>query len=477
MKTPINEIVSLEKVDDIGLISLKNPPVNAASHALRTGLLEAVTQADDDPDIHVIALYGEGRSFIAGADIREFGQQPREPLLPGICTRIEAAKTPVISILHGAALGGGLETALGTHGRVAIEGVKIGFPEVTLGIIPGAGGTQRAPRLCGIPAALDLITTGRRISPAEALKLRLVDRVTTGAPRHVALSAAREVLAGTFQTRRVRDMDVIPDPDAIVRAKEDVVRRAPNLFSPLKCVEAVEASTRPIDEGIPFERALFRECIDSPQRAGLIHAFFAERAVAKIPEADAIPRHIETIGIVGSGTMGSGIATAALLSGFSVVLTERDEEALRRGRETISRNLDGAVKRGKLSEDKRALVGDALDATVSLAGLAEVDLVIEAAFEDMAVKKEIFEQLDRICKPGALLATNTSYLDINEIAAATGRPEDVFGLHFFSPAHVMRLLEVVVADQTAPDAVATGFALARGFRKVAVRAGVCDGFI
>ncbi|MFY0690576.1 MAG: enoyl-CoA hydratase/isomerase family protein [Paracoccaceae bacterium] len=477
MKTAVNEIVSLEKIEGIGLISLHNPPVNAASHALRTGLLEAVEQADHDPDIRVIALYGEGRSFIAGADIREFGKPPMEPLLPGISTRIETAETPVISVLHGAALGGGLETALGTHGRVAIEGVKIGFPEVTLGIIPGAGGTQRAPRLCGIPAALDLITSGRRIDAPEALALGLVDRVTTGAPRDVALAAARKVLAGTFPTRRVRDIDVAPDPDAIARAKTEVVRRAPNLFSPLKCVEAIEASTRPVDEGMTFERALFRECIDSPQRAGLIHAFFAERAVAKIPEADAIPRKIDSIGVVGAGTMGSGIATAALLAGFSVVLADSDEDSLWRGRETIWRNLDGAVARGKLSQARRAGLGDNLKTTTALADFATVDLAIEAAYEDMAVKKAIFERLSEVCKTGALLATNTSYLDIDEIAAVTDRPEDVLGLHFFSPAHVMRLLEVVVAEKTAPDAVATGFALAKGLRKIAVRAGVCDGFI
>ncbi|MBU2358776.1 MAG: 3-hydroxyacyl-CoA dehydrogenase, partial [Alphaproteobacteria bacterium] len=270
---------------------------------------------------------------------------------------------------------------------------------------------------------------------------------------------------------------VTVDPQQIAAAKAAVQAQAPHLYSPLKCVEAIAACDRPILDGMDIERALFRDCLDSPQRAGLIHAFFAERAVAKIPERDAAPRSVASVGIIGGGTMGSGIATACLMAGLRVRLNERDADALARGRQTILSNLDGAVKRGKMKADARTDAEHRLSASTVLGDFDDVDLVIEAAFEDMGVKIDLFTQLDAICKPGAVLATNTSYLDIDRIAAATARPQDVIGLHFFSPAHIMKLLEVVVADKTAPEVVATGFALAAKLKKVAVRAGVCDGFI
>jgi len=478
MSEPHSETVTIEQTGAIALIPLDNPPVNAASHAVRSGIMAALDNLQADNTVKAIAIYGKGRTFIAGADIREFGKPPMPPSLPEICNAIEACSKPVVAVIHGTALGGGFEVAMAAHARIAVKGSHVGLPEVTLGILPGAGGTQRAPRLAGMAAALDLITTGRRISVKEAKTLGLVDDIRAETPRDIALAAAEEVIAGTLQTRRTGDLAVTEDTGALDAARAALAARQPHLFSPQNCVEAVAASVLPIEDGLKRERALFKECLDHPQRAALVHAFFSERAVAKIPEAGATPREVNRLGVIGGGTMGSGIATAALLSGLEVILAERDEDGLARGAATIGKNLAGAVKRGKLSEEKRAtILSDKLTATTDLGRFAEVDLVIEAVFEDMDVKKDIFRQLDKVCRKGAVLATNTSYLDVNEIAAVTSRPEDVIGLHFFSPAHVMRLLEVVVAEKTAPDAVATGFALGRRLGKVCVRAGVCDGFI
>ncbi len=467
--------VRVEREDDIALVVIDSPPVNAAGWAVRKGLDDAIAALDADDEVGVIAIYGAGRTFIAGADIREFGKPPRDPWLPAICNRIEACETPVISVLHGTALGGGLEVAIATHARIALPGTIVGFPEVTLGILPGAGGTQRAPRLAGIRPALDLIVTGRRIDAAKAKELGLIDEIAEGEPRELALRYARDVLSGALPTRRTRDLQPQPDDAALQETRDRLKQKQSHLFAPFRCVDAVAASLGPIEEGLKEERRLYQECMESPQRAGLIHAFFAERAVQKIPEAGATPRKIESVGVIGGGTMGTGIATACLLAGLPVTLVEQDDKALERARATIDRNLDGAVERGKLSHSARA--GVSLNATTELASLGTDDLIVEAVYEDLEIKRDIFQHLDRITHRGPILATNTSYLDVNEIAAATERPEDVIGLHFFSPAHVMRLLEVVVADKTAPDVVATGFALAKRLGKVAVRAGVCDGFI
>ncbi len=473
-----NQTVSIEEVGPVALVVIDNPPVNATSHAVREGLVTAFRALAARPEIEVIALYCAGRTFIAGADIREFGKPPREPSLPDVCNLIEASETPVLAVVHGTALGGGFEVALAAHSRVALPGARVGLPEVTLGVLPGAGGTQRTPRLIGVAAAVEMITSGRQVGAQEALELGLVDRIGDGTPREAALAAAEDVRAGRLAARRSGELQAAPDDAALTKARERLARTQPHLVSPLKAVDAIAAGIGPLDEGLRLERQLFMECIESPQRAGLIHAFFAERAVAKIPEADATPRPVESVGVIGGGTMGSGIATAVLLAGLPVMLAERDDEALARGRGTIEKNLAQAVKRGKLAEEKRtAILADALTTTTDLEAFAETDLVVEAVFEDMGVKTDIFGRLDKVCKPGAVLATNTSYLDVNEIAAATSRPADVIGLHFFSPAHVMRLLEVVVADRTAPEVVVTGFALAKRLRKVAVRAGVCDGFI
>ena len=476
-KKDINQVVSIEVADDYALICLNNPPVNAASQLLRQGLQDAMAFCTAQSDIKAIAIYGAGRTFVAGADIKEFGKPSQAPFLPELVNTIEQSSTPVISILHGTALGGGLEIALGTHARVGIKGLRLGLPEIHLGLLPGAGGTQRTPRLVGIPAALEMILSGRHVPAAEALELGLIDQLCEGQARDVAINAAKDVLAGRLKARRTDQITVKPNHAHLDEVEAKLMATQAHLFSPHKCVEAVRASSLPINEGLKVERQAFMECMDTPQRAGLIHAFFGERAVSNIPEAKGAAREIAKIGIIGGGTMGSGIATACLLSGLSVKLLETAQENLDRGRATITKNLEGAVKRGKLSQDKFDMVLSNLDGSLEISNFSDVDLVIEAAFEDMAIKKEIFTKLDAVCKKGAVLASNTSYLDINEIAAVTKRPEDVIGLHFFSPAHVMKLLEIVVADKTAPDVVATGFALAKKLRKIGVKAGVCDGFI
>lgn len=470
--------VRIEREGDIALICIDNPPVNATGQAVRAGLLAAAETIEADDAIKAAAIYCAGRTFVAGADIREFGKPPQEPHLPNVYDVIEAMKTPIVSVIHGTALGGGLELALSTHARIGIEGAKVGLPEVLLGILPGAGGTQRLPRLAGVKASLDLILSGRHAPATEALEMGILDKLVSGEPRAIALEAAKDVLEGTLATRRTADLKATPDPEAIAAAKAKLAKTAKMLFSPHRCVECVETATETtLTEGLKIERAKFRECMETPQRAGLVHAFFAERAVADIPEKGAKARPIDSVGVIGGGTMGSGIATSALLAGLPVTLIEVAQEGLDRGVGTITKNLEGAVKRGKLSQEKYEATLARLTPSLDMGTLASADLVIEAVFESMDVKKDIFTKLDSICKEGAVLASNTSYLDINEIAAMTKRPEDVIGLHFFSPAHVMRLLEIVVADKTAPEVVATGFALAKRLRKVGVRAGVCDGFI
>lgn len=469
--------VSVEFVDDLALICIDNPPVNASSTAVRQGIVAALDEVGQAENVKAIGLYCAGRTFVAGADITEFGKPPVDPILPEVCNRLENNEIPVVAAIHGTALGGGLELTLGCHARVAVPSAKVGLPEVLRGVLPGAGGTQRVPRLIGISNTLDMTLSGRPVTATKAQEMGLIDRLYEGEPREVALAAAKDAANGALATRRTCDLVTAPDDAAISAAKEKVVQKNPHLISPLKCVEAVAASTGDFKEGLALERAGFMTCVTSPQSKGLIHAFMGERAVAKIPEKDASAREIASLGVIGGGTMGSGIATSALMSGLPVTLVEITQEALDRGVATITGNLEGAVKRGKMSAEKRDAALKMLAASTTLESLNEVDLVIEAVFEDMSIKKEIFGKLDGICKEGAILASNTSYLDIDEIAAQTRRASDVLGLHFFSPAHIMRLLEVVVGAETSPEVVSTGFALAKKMRKVAVRAGVCDGFI
>lgn len=469
--------VGVETQGDIGLIRLNNPPVNALGAAVRQGISDAIAQLADDASVKVIAIYGEGRALSAGADIREFGKAPVSPSLPDVLNIVEASEKPVVAVVHGTTFGGGLELALASHARVGLPGGRVGLPEVTLGILPGAGGTQRLPRFVPLENAIEIISSGRHLPIAEAHDLGILDRMGQGEPREAAIAAAQAVLSEELATRRTSDIVVHPDPAIIGAAIEKLRKKRPALEAPIKAVQAIGHAGKPIAEGLKAERALFMELMESPDRQGLIHAFNAERAVRHIPEANATPREITSAGVIGGGTMGVGIATALVTAGIPVTLIEMAPERAEAARAAIAKNLDGAVKRGKMSADARDKAVAAVTAETELDHLANVDLVIEAVFEEMAVKTEIFGKLDKICKAGAILGTNTSYLDVNAIAATTSRPQDVIGLHFFSPAHVMRLLEVVVGDKTAPEVVATAWALAARMKKVAVRSGVCDGFI
>ncbi len=472
------EAIGYERNGDIAILKAQNPPVNALGYDVRVGLMEGIARAETE-GAKAALIYGEGATYFAGADIREFGQPPRGPMLPDVCDRIEASPLLVVSSMHGTALGGGLEVALSTHYRIAVPTAKVGLPEVLLGILPGAGGTQRLPRVAGVEAALDLITTGRHVAADEALKLGILDRIEAGEPREIGLAYVRELLDAEAPRRPVRDM-AAPDPVDFDAVYDSVLKRGRGQISPATAVRAVQAATElPFDRGMARERELFMELMNTDQRQGLIHAFFSERAVSKLPELKGVePRPLSAIGVIGGGTMGAGIATAALLSGLTVTMLEMSPQAAEAAKGRISGNLQGALKRGKIGpETFETLTEKALTLATDYEALKDADLVIEAVFEEMEVKKQVFAQLDAVCKPGAVLATNTSYLDVNEIAAVTGRPADVIGLHFFSPAHVMKLLEVVVADRTAPDVVATGFALGKRLGKISVRAGVCDGFI
>ncbi|KAA0090548.1 3-hydroxyacyl-CoA dehydrogenase [Paraburkholderia sp. T12-10] len=484
--SPASPVVSRTLHGNVLVVGIDHPPVNALSVDVRRGLVEAIEAAQADPAVTAVLIVGAGRNFIAGADIREFGKPPLAPLLPTVCNRIEACPKLVVAAIHGAALGGGLEIALAAHYRLAVRGAKLGLPEVQLGLLPGAGGTQRTPRLIGAAAALDLMLSGRHARAEEALQLGLIDRL--GATDDVlgeGLAYVRELLAAHAAVRPTRAASALSDAGvdamraAVEAARKETATRARGLFSPMKIIDAVEAAfTLPFDEGLALERRLFVECLESPQRAGLVHAFFAEREVAKAPETKAAtPRAVATIGVVGGGTMGAGIAVAVLDAGLPVTMIERDDEALARGRAHVERVYDGLVAKGRIKTDAKAAALARFTGSTSYEALAQADLVIEAVFEDMAVKKAVFSELDRVCKRGAVLATNTSYLDIDEIAGATSRPADVIGLHFFSPANIMKLLEIVVPARVSADVVATAFELARQLRKVPVRAGVCDGFI
>lgn len=463
----------------VGVITIANPPVNAMSLAVRQGLVEAADAFAADEQARSAVLLCDGRTWVAGADISEFGKPPVEPYLPDVINHLEALEKPVVAAIHGTALGGGLELALGAHVRIAAPTARMGLPEVTLGLLPGAGGTQRVPRLTGLAPALEMMTSARQIPAPEALEMGLIDRLAGGDLTAEAMDFARE-LAGSAP-RRTGDLPMPDnDPALVAEMKAKLARKHPGQVAQARAIDAViEGLDLPLVEGIAQERAKFLELMQTPQRAAMIHAFFSERAVAQLPEiAGVTPRAFDRIGVIGGGTMGAGIAVSALLAGLDVTLIERDDAAAEKAAAGVTKMLEGSVKRGKLKADKRdAILSGSFRAAGDYAALSQADLIIEAVFEKMEVKEEVFTRLDAIAKPGAILATNTSYLDVNRIADVTSRPQDVIGLHFFSPAHVMRLLEVVVADKTAPEVTATGFALARKLKKIAVRAGVCDGFI
>jgi len=476
----MSSTVSYSLQDNIGVISVDNPPVNALSHAVRQGLLDAITTAQSDAS-EAVVIVCEGRTFIAGADITEFGKPLQSPWLPELLDTIEASSKLVVAAIHGTALGGGFETALAAHYRCAISSAKVGFPEVKLGLLPGAGGTQRTPRLAGVKASLDLITTGAPITAGQAGQIGLIDEIIDGDLREGAINWAKELIADGLPIRRSSEQ-AVPDYEASIfdEYRAAVEKRARGQIAPAHIVSAVEAAaTSTFEEGLAVERDLFMECMESSQSAGMRHIFFAERQASKIEglAKDTPRRAVESVGIIGGGTMGGGIAMSFANAGIPVTMIEISDEALERGLSIIERNYGGSVKRGKLSEEKAAACRALISGSTDYAALADVDMVIEAVFEDPDLKKKIFTQLDAVCKPGAILATNTSYQDVDAIAAATKRPEDVIGMHFFSPAHIMKLLEVVRGEKTADDVLATVMALARKIRKVAVVSGVCYGFI
>jgi 3-hydroxyacyl-CoA dehydrogenase len=480
----MTDVVRLELQGEVALITVNNPPVNALGQAVREGLLQAFQSAEADPQIRAVVLVCEGSTFIAGADIKEFGKPPQAPSLPEVIEVIEGSGTPSVAVIHGTALGGGLEVALGCHYRIARRDAKVGLPEVKLGLLPGAGGTQRLPRLAGVEKALDMIVSGAPIGAAEAVEHNIVDELFDGDLREAGLAYARRMIEEGRAPRRTGEQTLgleNADNEALIRAKHaEVAKRMPGLFSPLRCIAAVEAATKlPLAEGLKRERELFAECLNSPQRGALVHSFFAERQASKINDlpADVKPRPINSAAVIGGGTMGVGIALSFANAGVPVKLLEISEDALQRGLQRARDTYAASVKRGSLTADAMEQRLQLIEGVTDYSALADADVVIEAVFEEMGVKQTVFEQLDTVCKPGSILASNTSSLDLNAIAAFTKRPEDVVGLHFFSPANVMRLLEVVRGEKTSDEVLATAMAIGKQLKKVSVVVGVCDGFV
>jgi 3-hydroxyacyl-CoA dehydrogenase len=476
-------VISTRRDDDILIVTANNPPVNALSAQVRAGLAAAMEQANADDSVRAVVIIAAGRTFFAGADITEFGKPPIEPSLPAVIDTIERCGKPVVAAIHGTALGGGLEVALGCHYRIAAASAKLGLPEVKLGILPGAGGTQRLPRVVGVAEALPMIVSGSPIPAAKAHQIGLIDRIVDdGALDAQAVAFAREVVGKNDHPISSARTDRISDTPASFfdEYRAANARRIKGQDAPAACIEAVEAAVSlPFAEGIANERALFRKLMEGEQSKALRHVFFAERAAAKIDglPADAKPLPIQKVGVIGAGTMGGGIAMNFLSAGIPIVMIEREQAALDRGVAIIRKNYEASASKGRIKPEQVDKAMGHLTTSLDYQDFADCDLVIEAVFELMEIKKEVFGKLDAIMKPGAILATNTSYLNVDEIAAATSRPEWVVGLHFFSPANIMRLLEVVRGAKTAPQVMATAMALARKIGKIAVVSGVCHGFI
>ena len=472
--------VSIAREGDVAVITVDNPPVNALSQAVRQGLVNCIEEAEADAAVAAIVIACAGRTFIAGADIKEFGKPPLEPFLPDVVNRVEACDKPVIAAIHGTALGGGFEVALGCHYRIASRSAAVGLPEVNLGLLPGAGGTQRLPRLIGAEAAMDVMLSGKPVKAPAALESGAIDRVAEGDDLLADAIAFAEACV-EHGPRRIRDMTVADvDPALFDTRRKAIAPRTRGLVSPGKIIDAVEiATTKSFDDGCAAEREFFVACMASPQSSGLRHAFFAERSVAKVPGIDkSTPvRELNKMAVIGAGTMGAGIAYAGLTTGFDVTLIDNSEEGLARGDKTVRGLYSGGVERGKITAEDMQAGLDRFATSQGYEDIADVDIVIEAVFESMAVKREVFGALDEVLKPGAILASNTSTLSIDEIAAATDRPADVIGLHFFSPAHIMRLLEIVRGEMTGDDVIATSLALAKRMRKIGVVVGNCPGFV
>ena len=483
----MNDLVQLTKENGIGVITINNPPVNALSPGVPEGISEALDLISGDDSVRAAVLIGGGRTFVAGADIKEFGKmtsgKPRGAGLLPLLLKIEDSSKPVIVAIHGTAFGGGLELAMAGHYRVAVRSAQVGQPEVKLGIIPGAAGTQRLPRLAGVAKALEMCATGNPIKADEALKFGIVDRIIEGDLLAGAVAFAREVADKPAPKTRERNEklgDAAENASLFSSARETAAKKQRGLLAPVAAIDAIEAATKmPFEEGCKFEQKLFIDCLFSEQSKSLIHVFFSEREVSKIPdvpkEAPIIP--IKSAAVVGAGTMGGGIAMVLANAGIPVLLKEADQAALDRGLATIKSNYANSVKRGRFTQEAADERFNRITPTLSYDGFSNVDLVIEAVFEGMALKKEVFKELDRVCKPGAILASNTSTLSIDEIAASTSRPSFVIGTHFFSPANVMRLLEIVRGKATSKEVIATCMQLSKTLGKVGVLVGNCRGFV
>jgi len=472
-----------EKRGDVGIIWINNPPVNAISVGVRQAMIDGVAKLNADAEIKVGVLACEGRTFMAGADITEFGKPPMLPGFPEALAALEGSAKPIVAAIHGTALGGGLESALACHYRVAIASAQVGLPEVKLGILPGAGGTQRLPRLIGIEAALNIIVSGDPVPATQAAKVGVIDKIVEGELLDGAIAFAKDLVAKKAPARKIRDINIdttkLP-AGYFDEARKRIAKEKKNLFAPQRIVDCLEAAaTLPFDQGLARERDLFTQCQQNSQSKALQHVFFAERKAANIPNLDKSvkPREVKSVGIIGAGTMGGGIAMNFLNVGVPVTLLEVKQDALERGVGVIRKNYENTASKGKMTTEQVEQRMGLLKPTLSYGDLGQCDLIIEAVFETMAIKKEVFGTLDKVAKKGAILASNTSYLSIDEIAAATSRPQDVVGMHFFSPANVMKLCEVVRGEKTAQDVLMTALDVTKRIKKVGVVCGNRDGFI
>ncbi len=468
----------------VAVITLKNPPVNALSLGLRAAIAEGIERAANAASIQAIVIVGSGNAFCGGADVAEFGRaaMSASPSLWDLFALIENSPKPVVAAINGLALGGGLEMAMACHYRVAGGAAQLGQPEVKLGILPGAGGTQRLPRLVGVERALNMIVSGNPVSARELAGTPLLDAATGGEVLATAIALAERIIAAKMPLKKARDVSIDPsNAEAFLTfARGAVAPLAKNYPAPLKCIDAIEAAIlRPFDEGMKIERSLFIELMNSTESKALRHAFFAMRAAAKIPDVPSSTplRPIKSVAVIGAGTMGGGIAMNFVNAGIPVTVLETTQAALDKGLGTVRKNYENTLKKGRLTQEEFDKRIQLITGTLSYDDLKDADLVIEAVFEDMQVKKQVFEKLDQVAKSGAILASNTSTLDVNKIADFTQRPQDVIGLHFFSPANVSKLLEIVRGAKSAKDVVATSMAVSKQIKKVGVISGVCDGFI
>jgi 3-hydroxyacyl-CoA dehydrogenase len=484
--TSINEATTLERVSAVAVITVDAPPVNALSAAARKGISAGLAEVETDPALGAVVLICAGRGFFAGADITEFGKPITEPDLPMLARIVEEFPKPVVAAMHGAALGGGFELAMACHARVAVPSARMGLPEIKLGLIPGCGGAQRLTRLAGVDAALDMITSGVPISAGRARSLGIVDWLASeNGLREAAVAHAAMLIKAGLPPRRTRDIanklgEARIDPEFFERFRTANARRFRGQEAPEQAIRSIEAATvLSFDAAVAADQQAFERLEAGPQSAALRHLFFAERETRKVPDlpADTVARPIAKVGVVGAGTMGGGIAMAFANAGFAVSLTDSGQEALRHGLTTIRRNYQRSIKNGRLSEAELEARMALITGVDAIEALSDCDVIIEAVFEDMEVKKAVFGRLDTIARPDAILATNTSFLDVDEIAATTKRPAQVLGLHFFSPANVMRLLEIVRGARTSAEVIVTAISLARHIGKVGVLVGVCHGFV